>query len=289
MTMQHDISVIIPVRNGASTLAQQLEALAAADKPVAGFEVIVADNGSSDSTVDVARSFTDRLPLRIITVTHPGANAARNAAVKASTGRLLLFCDADDVVDAQWMARMGEALGAGSDLVVGYLDYRALNGADQLTWRGAWGAGTSVHLGFLPAGHLCNLAVTRSLFDQLGGLDESFIGGADDVDFCWRAQLAGARLLYSPDAVVNYRFRPSLRAMARQEVGYGAAEAQLYKRFANNGVRRRPLKALAEDFWWLASRLPLTLREDRRGAWIRRAARQWGRFKGAARTRVWWW
>lgn len=287
--MQPDISVVIPVRNGAATLAEQLAALAAAGKLVDGFEVIVADNGSTDSTIDVARSFTDRLPLRIITVTRPGANAARNAAVKASTGRFLAFCDADDVVNTHWMARMREALGAGSDLVVGYLDYRDLNGPDTLKWRGARGAGPSVHLGFLPAGHLCNLAVTRSLFDELNGFDESFVGGGDDVDFCWRAQLAGARFQYLPDAVVNYRFRPSLRAMARQEAGYGAAEAQLYRKFASHGVRRRSVKALGEDAWWLVSRLPFTLREDRRGAWIRRASRQCGRFRGAVRTRTWWW
>lgn len=289
MIMQPDLSVIIPVRNGAATLAEQLEALAKAEKPTGGFEVIVADNGSADGTVSVAQTFTDRVPLRIITVTRPGANAARNAAVEASTGRYLLFCDADDVVDVHWMARMREALVAGHDLVVGYLDYRELNDPNALKWRGARGAGTSVHLGFLPAGHLSNLAVKRSLFDRLGGFDESFVGGADDVDFCWRAQLAGASFLYLPDAVVNYRFRPSLRAMACQELGYGAAEAQLYRKFASCGVRRRPLTALGRDFWWLLSRLPFTVREDRRGAWIRRAARQCGRFKGAVRTGTWWW
>ncbi len=289
MMVTPEISVIIPVRNGAATLAEQLQALAKAEKPTDGFEVIVADNGSTDGTADLARTFADHLPLRVLTVSRPGANAARNAAAQASSGRCLMFCDADDVVDAHWMTRMWNALVAGHDLVVGYLDYRELNDPDTLKWRGARGAGTYVHLGFLPAGHLCNLAVTRSLFDQLGGFDEHFVGGADDVDFCWRAQLAGARFQYLPDAVVNYRFRPNLRTMARQEVGYGAAEAQLYRKFANNGVRRRPISALGMDVWWLLSRLPFALRRDRRGAWIRRAARQYGRFKGAARTRTWWW
>jgi len=289
MTEPPDTSVLVPVRNGAATLADQLEALAAAEKPPGGFEVIVADNGSTDGTVDVARTFTGRLPLRTIKVARPGANAARNAAAEAATGRFLLFCDADDVVDERWIAAMQDALHAGHDLVVGYLDYLALNDPDTLKWRGARGAGMSVHLGFLPAGHLCNLAVTRTLFDRLGGFDESFVGGADDVDFCWRAQLAGASFSYLPDAVVNYRFRPSLRTMARQELGYGAAEAQLYRKFASEGVRRRPIATLGWDVWWLLSRLPFALHPDRRGAWIRRAARQYGRFRGAVRTRTWWW
>lgn len=281
--------MIIPVLNGAATLGEQLAALAAAPRPPGTFEVLVADSGSGDGSVEVARAFADRLPIQIVTAVRRGANVARNAAVRASSGGYLLFCDADDVVDETWLTRMHAALADGHELVVGRLDYRRLNDAESIRWRGASGAGASVHLDFLPAGHLSNLATTRGLFDRVGGLDESFIGGADDVDFCWRAQLAGAELHYLPEAVVHYRLRPSLRMLARQEIGYGAAEAQLHRKFAANGARRRNSRTVAREFWWLASRLPFTLRADRRGAWIRRAARQYGRFRGAALNRTWWW
>jgi len=58
------ISVVIPVLNGERTIGAQLAALR--DHPIDEFEVVVADNGSSDGTADVVESFTDSLPVRLV-------------------------------------------------------------------------------------------------------------------------------------------------------------------------------------------------------------------------------
>lgn len=288
--MVPEISVVIPVRNGATTLAEQLEALAEAAKPTGGFEVIVADNGSTDATASIAASYSSVLPIKIIDArTIPGINFARNRGVEASNGTCVLLCDSDDVVDSRWLIQMQSGFGQGADLVAGRIDYERLNSRSVFEWRGASGSSVANILDFLPFGHGACLGFTRKIFDAIGGFDESFRGGGDDVDFCWRAQLMGAKLLEVPDAIVHYRLRPSLRALAKQEMSYGAAEPQLFVKFAERGLRRRRPKAFAQELWWLATRLPIAWPRARRGAWIRRAARQYGRFKGAARTRTWWW
>src|SRR5688500_9296124 len=97
-------SVVVPVRDGAATIGEQLAALAQQDFP-GSWEVVVADNGSRDGTADVVRSFRDRLPgLRLVDASaRPGASHARNAGAAAATGEVLAFCDADDVVDPGWL------------------------------------------------------------------------------------------------------------------------------------------------------------------------------------------
>jgi glycosyltransferase involved in cell wall biosynthesis len=283
------LSVVIPVRNGAATLADQLEALARAQAPAQGFEVIVADNGSTDSTRLVAQSYTTILPVRVVDAgSRPGINVARNGGIQAAIGDVVLLCDADDEVGPGWLTAMEHAFDAGHRLVAGQLDYRTLNDAAARAARGADRAGVIVLLEFLPTGHGANLGFTRAVYDVAGGFDERFAGGGDDVDFCWRAQLAGTPLHSEPDAVVHYRLRPDLRGVARQARAYGAAEALLFKKFGPYGLRRRPAASVGRDLWWLASRAPLAWSRARRGAWLRRAGTQVGRVEGALRHRVWW-
>jgi glycosyltransferase involved in cell wall biosynthesis len=125
--MTPSVSVIIPVRNGEHVLGPQLEALAAQQVPVA-FEVVIADNGSTDGTAALAESFRDRIPLlRVVDASiRPGINVARNAGARAALGELLLFCDADDLVQPGWIAAMWQASRT-SPALGGALDEQLLN------------------------------------------------------------------------------------------------------------------------------------------------------------------
>lgn len=284
------LSVVIPVLNGEATLGAQLDALATAHPPDCGFEVVVADNGSQDATVRIARDYADRLPVRIVDAADaPGSNHARNCGIRAASTDRILLCDSDDRVDHHWLVEMAKAFDQGHQLVVGPIDYRELNPAHVLAWRGAQRASAMTILGFLPAGHGANMALTRELFDALDGFDEAFEFGGPDIEFCWRAQLAGFALHTAPDAVVHYRLRPSLTALFRQSRAYGAAEAHLYRAFAAQGLHRRPATAPLRDLWWLLTRLPFVRPVGRRGAWLRRLGQQIGRVEGSLRYRVVWW
>lgn len=287
--MSAGISVVIPVLNSAKTLGEQLEALASMHSP-GEFEVLVADNGSVDGTSALASSYADRLPVTVVDASSaPGSNYARNRGIKASSFDRILLCDGDDRVDVGWMVAMREAFDAGHELVVGPIDYVLLNPPEVRAWRGAQRAFAEVVLGFLPSGHGANMGFTRSVYKRLGGFDDEFEFGGPDIEFCWRAQLAGVTLRPVPDAVVHYRLRPSLRTLSRQSRAYGAAEAHLYRKFAAHGMRRRSLAAPFGEVWWLVTRLPFAWPLGRRGAWLRKMASQVGRFEGSFRYRVLWW
>ncbi len=121
------ISVILPVLNGAATLEAQLGSLA--HQTYRGrWELIIADNGSSDKTREIAEAW--RLRLRTMVVLdasgRPGPAAARNAAARVARGDIFAFCDADDVASPRWL----EACAAASDqhqFIGGGLDYYSLN------------------------------------------------------------------------------------------------------------------------------------------------------------------
>jgi glycosyltransferase involved in cell wall biosynthesis len=237
-----DASVVVPVRNGAGTLALQLEALTGQSFG-GSWEVVVADNGSTDDSVAIAKSFGDRLELRIVDAADkPGAAHARNVAARRSEGSVVLFCDADDIVDVAWVQSMVEAL-RGADLVGGRLD--ALSEGAVSTSSALVGE-LRLHLDFLVMSPTANLGVRRSLFLELGGFDESHPGKwAEDVDFCWRAQLSGATFSYCDEAIVSYRSDVNLRAKLRRSWAYGQGDAVLLKKFAAFGVPDDPLSKIS--------------------------------------------
>jgi glycosyltransferase involved in cell wall biosynthesis len=227
------VSVVIPSRDTAATLGEQLDALAA--QTYRGeWEVVVADNGSTDGSDALALRWCDRLPLRVIRVATPGIVHVRNAGLAQARGDLLAFCDGDDVASPGWLAALVQAA-EDADLVAGRLDDTTLNPPDVVAGRGALPAdGPLVPLGFLPLAPGANFAVRRAVAEALGGWDASYVGGSEDVDFSWRAQLAGYRFAYAPDAVMAYRYRPEPRALYRQFYRYGVTEARLQRVFADH-------------------------------------------------------
>ncbi len=106
------VSVVIPVRNGMPWLEEQLHAVAG-EKLAAEWEIVVADNGSEDGTRACVQRWSEKAPrIRLVEAAHPvGPGAARNAGVRASNGSLLVFCDADDVVQPDWLDHIVAASG----------------------------------------------------------------------------------------------------------------------------------------------------------------------------------
>lgn len=228
------VSVVIPAWNAAVTLSEQLEALSAQVTALDG-EVIVADNGSTDGTAAVARRWADRIPrLRVVdAAARRGPAAARNIGAAAARGRLLVFCDADDVVASEWLALMISGLEE-HDLVGGLLETRSLRRPGAVTV--SWEPTAEIHLHYwtrFEATPSSNLGIRRVAFDALGGFDEALVTG-EDVDLCWRAQVAGFSFGRVPGAVVRSRPRVGLRAIYRQAFSYGKGHRQLRKKYAEH-------------------------------------------------------
>jgi glycosyltransferase involved in cell wall biosynthesis len=274
------ISVVVPVRDGLPWLNDQLAALATqqCDEP---WEVIVADNGSRDASMAAARDWASRCTaIRVIDASAiAGPAAARNAGVDAARGQFVAFCDADDVVQPGWLHAFAAAL-ADADVVAGFFDFHSLNDAPN----GDLGPAATSQLGFLPAGLAANLAVRRDAFKAVGGFAESLFVG-EDIDLCWRMQLAGYRFAVTGTAVVARRERTNLREVFTQALAYGRSGPSLYRRYRERGARR-DLGGTARSWGWLILSLPRLRRVDVRQQWVRATGVRLGRLSGSFRERV---
>jgi glycosyltransferase involved in cell wall biosynthesis len=281
------ITVVLCVRDAAATVQRQLDALAAQECGTS-WELVVVDNGSTDTTPRIVARMCDRLPnLRVVDASDKvGLAHARNIGCHAARGDMLFFCDGDDEVDPGWIAAMARAAET-ADIVGGALDRTRLNDPGWLTPERRRTAGLQVWPGFLdfPSGANCGMRAT--VFHALGGFDESYAGGAEDTQLFWRAQLAGSTPLFVPDAVVHYRERGRLRDIARQFYGYGVQDPHLFRDFRDQGMPRSRwsqvvrswahLVVLAPRYWWTTSG---------RRQWVRSASRRAARIVGSVRWRV---
>jgi len=135
---------------------------------------------------------------------------------------------------------------------------------------------------FLPVGTGSGLGMRRDVFTAVGGFDET-MDYCEDVDLCWRAQLAGHALHFEPAAVVHYRQRRAWRAMFTQQRRYGVGMVLLYRKFRGQGMpRRRPADA-ARDWLAIAAAVPHIRDPDIRLRWTRRTGRAVGRVQGSVR------
>lgn len=283
------ISVVMPVLNAGSMLKCQLESLAHQTYK-GSWELVIADNGSTDHSLLLARQWAGRVPsLRIVDASsRRGINHARNLGAAAARGDFLVFCDADDVATPEWLERMAEAA-EDCDLVGGALDEVSLNERDIRAWRFPLFAKGELprFLNFLPYAVGCNLGLKASVFKSLGGWNERYAGGGDDIELCWRAQLASYRLCFAPKAIMTYRYRSTLRGLARQFYKYGCAGPQLYRDFREQGVQRESIREGLRRWCWLAARAPrLISSRDGRGLWVRIASYRLGLIRGSIRHRI---
>ena len=228
---------MLPSRNGAETISGQLAALARQTTDER-WELLVADNGSTDGTRAVVEGFVERLPeLRIVdALEKPGLPFACNVAVREARGDAIAFCNDDDEVDDGWLAAMARALRE-HELVAGKLEHERLNDPWILDVRGRPQEDGLLHWTF--SGHLpfaagAALGIRRSLHERIGGFDEELVPAGEDMDYCWRAQYAGAELRFVPDAVTHYRFRQGLKEIFGQGRNYGVGTVLVY-------VKHRPL------------------------------------------------
>ena len=276
------VSVIVPVFNAEKVLGQQLDALAS--QTYAGvWELIIADNGSSDGSVAVAERHRSLLPqLRIVdAAAKRGPSHARNIGAAEARGNLLLFCDADDVVSSGWVEAMVLAAST-ADLMAG--SGEESRAPTRLRTEAIPEQETPKRFRFLPWNRSSNLGVSRTFFDEVGGFDEGRQIG-EDVDFCWRIQLAGGRFAYVYQAYVAYRDRADWRSALRRQFIFGRAAPQLYADFVSHGAPRPAWRWTLVDLGRLILRAPIELARGEGGRWLQQVAGALGRIVGMADLR----
>lgn len=187
-------SVIIAVYNGERFLAQALES--ALDQTHRPTEVIVVDDGSTDRSGEIARSFEE---VRCIHQENQGVAAARNTALAAARGEFITFLDADDIwLPAKLEVQINYLLSHPEcDLVFARLEpffdsevtlpskIKSQHLADEKT-------------------NLMTLATRKSIFERVGEFDTSY-SLASDFDWVTRARDTGVKMEVLPEILVRRR------------------------------------------------------------------------------------
>jgi glycosyltransferase involved in cell wall biosynthesis len=293
-----ELSVIIPCLNAEATIAVQLEALSNQhwSKP---WEVIVSDNGSTDKSMEIVKSYKERLPnLRLIyaSVGKGKSYYARNVAARAAAAESLAFCDADDWVAPGWVAEMGEAL-VQHDVAYGRMCFDKFNDPKEAElFSRRWKDGLYRDQ-FLPHGGGANTGVKRSVHEAIGGFDESLPRFADG-DYYWRLKLEGYKLHYVPNAIYQYRIgrvNPSLAYLYRRGRTAPASDYWLYKKYRSLGVTKdmilpshRTLKRSLVSWLHLLKSMPYACLGggDARVIWMRHFAGKTGEVVGQFQGRL---
>lgn len=225
------VSIVMLNRDGASDLRRCLPALAAT--AYRDVELIVVDNASTDDSLAVLRAFRPPFPVRIIeNPANESFSAANNRAVATTAGELVLFLNNDiEPIGVHWLGHLVDGLAAPAIVAVGarlvyprrtsvaraglrFADLSLQHGGvgfrieDGLALPEPLGAGADALSDWaaaardVPALTAACLLVRRSGFDAVGGFDEGYDYGLEDVDLCLRLADAGGRLRYDGRAAL---------------------------------------------------------------------------------------
>ena len=216
------VSVIVPVRDGESTIADCIDAILAAEYPSDCREVLVVDNGSTDRTTSLIKA----RPVTYLSEPEPGVSNARNRGIAESTGDILAFVDADCLVEPQWLTELVRPF---EDPEVGAVagDLQHVPPTTPAERQAARLLGNWQQFAFNsdPAYPItANAAYRREVIDRIGPFDPHMTR-AQDVELGLRFQeRSGRRLAYAEQATARHRNRSTQLGFFRQQLGwaYGA-------------------------------------------------------------------
>jgi GT2 family glycosyltransferase len=220
------LSVVIPNYRRPDLLRRCLHSVLAAQSASAhAVELIVVDDGSRDASCALVREQFPAVRLIALEVNR-GYPGAVNAGIAASRGEWVLTLNNDTTVDPALFDRLLETVGPRPDVGLAAAQQRfsaapgiIYSAGTVLDTRGQASdrlmgapiaAGESEPVEVFGA---CGAAALyrRSLLTELGGFDQRFAFGLEDVDVAWRAQMGGWRCLYVPDAIVYHDLGGTIR------------------------------------------------------------------------------
>jgi glycosyltransferase involved in cell wall biosynthesis len=203
------VSCVLPVFNGERYLEEALQSVFAQTyRPI---EVVVVDDGSTDSTAAIAAAHGDR--VLVLQQANAGPSPATNRGIKAARGELLAFLDADDRWPPQKLALQAEHLAAHPDIAVVFAHARNF-WIPELRQEEARYAGHRITRP-LPAYTRGTMMARRSAFDAVGGFDPGMAHG-EVQEWVLKARATGLRIELLPDTLLERRLHPGNRSRQMQ-------------------------------------------------------------------------
>lgn len=229
-------SVVIPAYNACKTLPDTLIALRNQSVSPSDYEVIVVDDGSTDDTAALAKSFG----ANCISQPNKGPAAARNHGVRVAIGEIILFTDADCVPDHDWIKQMTlpfqneETIGVKgayrtrqTELAARFAQaefedrYDLLQKVDAIDMVDTYSA-----------------AFRREIFVKIGFFDESFpVANNEDTELSYRMCAEGYRLEFNPEALVYHWHQNSFAKYLRLKFKRGYWRMVVYRKYPEKAFK----------------------------------------------------
>lgn len=222
------VSVVIPVYNDPDGLEVTLESLL--DQTASGYEVIIADNGSTDDTPNVIQQYVSA-NTHVKTVTEDDVQssyAARNAGIKAAKGEIIAFIDADMWVKSDYIKRIKQVMQESDYPYVG-CDVEVVTDDSKVgRYNAISGFPVERYLTERQFAPTCCLVVDQTLFETVGLFDDRLVSNGDR-EFGNRVVNAGYDLCYEPRITVYHPARDTVQSMISKKVRIGRGSRQLRK------------------------------------------------------------
>lgn len=247
------VLVVIVNYNGGSSLTDCVASVIAQAIPT---EIVVVDNGSTDgSDIAVAGAFPDVLVRK--SSSNLGFGAAINLAVSENVGETIVVLNPDILLKTGCLAALLSALQAKSGVVGPVLSVEASDSREAGWTINHTGMPKVQDTGRLPLyvpG--CVMATSRAVFETVGGFDDRYFLFVEDVEFCWRALLAGFEVSVASEAEAIHEGGGSAEG-GYLKVGsrYQTSELRVSLRERNDIA----LMIACAPWWWLPFIIPLLI------------------------------
>jgi glycosyltransferase involved in cell wall biosynthesis len=232
------ISVIVPTYNRPEQLGKCLQALVAQDYPRDSFEVIVADDGSPRSPRHIVECHARTVDITLVTGSHDGPSAARNAGAARARGEFLAFTDDDCEPAADWLPRLAARMHRSPGHMVGGRTINALT--TNIYSEASQTLIDILYAYFNPhpdaAGFFAsnNIGIGAAEFRSMGGFMSSF-RWAEDREFCDRWLQSRGGMIHAPEVLVYHRHTLDFVSLWRQHFNYGRGAFLFHKERARRG------------------------------------------------------
>jgi glycosyltransferase involved in cell wall biosynthesis len=259
------VSVIVPCYNYGRFLKECLDSVRL--QTLREWECIIVDNGSTDNTQEVAKSFTDQDErYKYVHTEQKGVSFARNLAISMSIGKYILPLDADDKIGNTYVEKAYNIISSNKNLKVVYCDAE-LFGASKGKW-------------LLPPFSLRDLLIENSIFcsgmyskvdfDRIHGYSEEMKEGFEDWEFWIKMLKDGGEVFKIPESLFYYRIRENSRNSALDKEKQLRLRQQIYHHHKEVYDRMFPLHELIFDYHNVSKELALlkASRDHKVGAMI---------------------
>lgn len=205
------VSIVMASLNGKRWLEKCFKTVLGSEYP--HFEVVFVDDGSTDGSVEYLKStFKDARIKILCNEKNLGWSAANNRGMKEARGEIIILLSNDLEVDPNWIKEIVKVMLSNSRVGViqcnvhslwdkGTID-SGMNYLDKYGYSYGFVSANNPEEVFFAEGMA--FAFKREVMEKIGMLDEYFFMEYDDMDFSWRARLAGYKVLFVPKAIVYH-------------------------------------------------------------------------------------